>query len=82
MTNLMSVLPVMGAERVVYYREAGARPYSVWGYGFALAIVELPYILLQVGGPGVVVPMGAIGRGAARGGGAGPGRDDGACIPG
>ena len=48
MTNLMSTMPVVGAERVVYYREQGARTYNVFAYGFALAIVELPWILLQV----------------------------------
>lgn len=37
----------MGTERVVFYRESGARPYSVWCYGFALALVELPYIFAQ-----------------------------------
>jgi hypothetical protein len=52
MQNLMSALPVIGAERVVYYREQGAASYNVYAYGFALAIVELPYIAGQARGGG------------------------------
>ncbi|GBF90608.1 ABC transporter G family member protein [Raphidocelis subcapitata] len=47
MQNLMSALPVIGAERVVYYREQGAAAYNVFAYGFALALVELPYTAMQ-----------------------------------
>ena len=33
MTNLYQVMPVMGAERVVFYRERGAAMYSPFAYG-------------------------------------------------
>jgi hypothetical protein len=43
----MSVMPVMGYERVVFYRERGASMYDPFAYGFAIATVELPYLLVQ-----------------------------------
>ncbi|KXZ50448.1 hypothetical protein GPECTOR_16g622 [Gonium pectorale] len=47
MTNLMSVMPVVGYERVVFYRERGASMYNPFAYGIAIALVELPYLLAQ-----------------------------------
>ncbi|KAG2488519.1 hypothetical protein HYH03_012840, partial [Edaphochlamys debaryana] len=47
MTNLMSVMPVVGYERVVFYRERGAAMYDPFAYGLAIALVELPYLLVQ-----------------------------------
>ncbi|GFR41754.1 hypothetical protein Agub_g2509 [Astrephomene gubernaculifera] len=47
MTNLMSVMPVVGYERVVFYRERGASMYDPFAYGLAIALVELPYLLVQ-----------------------------------
>ena len=52
MQSAMAAMPVVGAERLVYYREQGAAPYSVLAYGLALAAVELPWVLLQVRGRG------------------------------
>lgn len=37
-----------GAERVVFYRERGALPYDPFAYGVAVALVEIPYLLIQV----------------------------------
>ena len=48
MTNLMSVMPVVGYERVVFYRERGASMYDAFAYGIAIALVEMPYLLVQV----------------------------------
>ncbi|KXZ50445.1 hypothetical protein GPECTOR_16g619 [Gonium pectorale] len=47
MTNLMSVMPVVGYERVVFYRERGASMYNPFAYGIAIALVELPYLFVQ-----------------------------------
>jgi hypothetical protein len=116
MTNMMSVMPVCGAERLVYYRggrprgwrrlgtpkgkgaalgdeagvlrpgrrtvslpktptcdapcpsfppaESGSATYNVFPYGFALAMVEVPWIMLQVRaeGEGSCRADGAAGR--------------------
>jgi hypothetical protein len=35
-------------ERVVFYRERGALPYDPFAYGMAIALVEIPYLLIQV----------------------------------
>jgi hypothetical protein len=35
-------------ERVVFYRERGALPYDPFAYGVAIALVEVPYLILQV----------------------------------
>jgi hypothetical protein len=43
---LLLVLP--GMERVVFYRERGALPYDPFAYGMAIALVEIPYLLIQV----------------------------------
>lgn len=37
-----------GMERVVFYRERGALPYDPFAYGVAIALVEIPYLLIQV----------------------------------
>ncbi|PNW84179.1 hypothetical protein CHLRE_04g224500v5 [Chlamydomonas reinhardtii] len=47
MTNLMSVMPVVGYERVVFYRERAASMYDAFAYGIAIALVEMPYLLVQ-----------------------------------
>ncbi|KAF6263806.1 ABC-2 type transporter-domain-containing protein [Scenedesmus sp. NREL 46B-D3] len=47
MTNLMAVMPLVGMERVVFYRERGALPYDPFAYGMAIALVEIPYLLIQ-----------------------------------
>ncbi|WIA42005.1 hypothetical protein OEZ86_009302 [Tetradesmus obliquus] len=47
MTNLMAVMPLVGMERVVFYRERGALPYDPFAYGVAIALVEIPYLLIQ-----------------------------------
>jgi hypothetical protein len=35
-------------ERVVFYRERGALPYDPFAFGVAIALVEVPYLILQV----------------------------------
>jgi hypothetical protein len=47
MTNLMSSMALLGSERVVFYREQGSSMYDAFAYGFALAVVEMPYLLIQ-----------------------------------
>eukprot|EP00877_Chromochloris_zofingiensis_P010755 jgi/Chrzof1/5933/Cz16g21030.t1 len=47
MTNMMAVMPVVGSERVVFYREFGASPYDPFAYGLTIALVELPYLAVQ-----------------------------------
>ncbi|GLI71055.1 hypothetical protein VaNZ11_015971 [Volvox africanus] len=47
MINLMSVMPVVGYERVVFYRERAASMYNPFAYGAAIALVEMPYLLAQ-----------------------------------
>lgn len=37
-----------GMERVVFYRERGALPYDPFAFGVAIALVEVPYLILQV----------------------------------
>lgn len=48
MSNMMSVMPLVGLERVVYYREQAASYYNPWGYGLILNVVEMPYQFVQV----------------------------------
>ena len=45
----MAVMPLVGMERVVYYRERAASYYNPWAYGLVMSLVELPYQLVQVG---------------------------------
>lgn len=47
MINLMSAMPIVGYERVVFYREQGASMYNPFAYGIAISLVELPYLLGQ-----------------------------------
>lgn len=47
--NVLDGLCCAGMERVVFYRERGALPYDPFAYGAAIAIVEVPYLILQVG---------------------------------
>lgn len=44
----MAVMPLVGMERVVFYRERAASYYSPWAYGLVMSLVELPYQLVQV----------------------------------
>ncbi|GIL42549.1 hypothetical protein Vafri_515 [Volvox africanus] len=48
MLGMNSVQPLLGFERVVYYREQAASMYSPWTYGIVLAVVEIPYLIAQV----------------------------------
>ena len=43
-------MPLIGQERVVYYREQAAAYYDPWAFGIVISIVELPYQLAQAGG--------------------------------
>ena len=47
MTNLMSAMAVVAYERVVFYREQGSSMYDAFAYGVAIAVVEIPYLLVQ-----------------------------------
>ncbi|XP_024930413.3 pleiotropic drug resistance protein 1 isoform X2 [Ziziphus jujuba] len=53
--NGMSVQPVVGIERTVFYRERAAGMYSALPYAFAQITIELPYIFIQTIIYGVVV---------------------------
>ncbi|MCO5595597.1 hypothetical protein L7F22_049642 [Adiantum nelumboides] len=46
-SNSSSILPVVGVERTVYYRERAAGMYSALPYALAQAAIEIPYVLLQ-----------------------------------
>lgn len=46
-TQLMSILPVIGIERLVFYRERAAGLYRPIHYHVASGIAELPYIIVQ-----------------------------------
>ncbi|KAG2432130.1 hypothetical protein HXX76_009056 [Chlamydomonas incerta] len=48
MTGMNSLMPLLGFERVVYYREQAAAMYNPWVYGFVLMGVETPYLISQV----------------------------------
>ncbi|KAI3428353.1 hypothetical protein D9Q98_006733 [Chlorella vulgaris] len=47
MYNLMTIQPVMSAERTVFYRERSSSYYSPGPYAIASGVVELPYLLAQ-----------------------------------
>lgn len=47
MFNLVSAMPVVGFERSVFYRERAASMYSSAAFSAALALVEVPFVLLQ-----------------------------------
>lgn len=46
--NSMTVQPVVGAERPVYFRERAAGMYSVLPFSLAQIAVEIPYNFVQV----------------------------------
>ncbi|KAK9829450.1 hypothetical protein WJX72_005937 [[Myrmecia] bisecta] len=48
MFNLITVLPVVGYERAVLYRERAAAYYSNGPYALATGIVEIPYLISQM----------------------------------
>ncbi|KAK9907686.1 hypothetical protein WJX75_008105 [Coccomyxa subellipsoidea] len=48
MFNLMNVLPIVGFERGVFYRERAALMYANLPYISSVAFVELPYLFAQV----------------------------------
>ena len=47
--NSLAVQAVVATERGVFYREQAAGMYSSLPFGLACCVVELPYILVQVG---------------------------------
>jgi hypothetical protein len=38
---MQAAMPIVGLERIVYYREQAVSAYNTWAYGVVLAIVEL-----------------------------------------
>lgn len=48
MTNLITSLPIVAAEREVFFRERAASMYSSAPFAVVSGIVELPYLVLQV----------------------------------
>lgn len=73
-SNCLTILPVINADRAVYYREKAAGMYAVFPYTLAQGLAEMPYLLAQ----GIVYSImvyfmiqfeftGARGRGAAPG---------------
>ncbi|XP_058208544.1 pleiotropic drug resistance protein 1-like isoform X1 [Rhododendron vialii] len=53
--NATSVLPVVGIERAVFYRERAAGMYSALPYAFGQVVIEIPYIFVQTAIYGVIV---------------------------
>ncbi|GFP96775.1 pleiotropic drug resistance protein 1 [Phtheirospermum japonicum] len=53
--NCMSIQPVVGVERSVFYRERAAGMYSSMPYAVAQVVIELPYIFAQAVVYGVIV---------------------------
>ncbi|KAG5551933.1 hypothetical protein RHGRI_010140 [Rhododendron griersonianum] len=53
--NATSVLPVVGIERTVFYRESAAGMYSALPYAFGQVVIEIPYIFVQTAIYGVIV---------------------------
>jgi ABC-type multidrug transport system ATPase subunit len=47
MFNAMTVLPLISAERVVFYRESAASMYAPRALAFAQGVAELPYLAVQ-----------------------------------
>ncbi|GAX73712.1 hypothetical protein CEUSTIGMA_g1165.t1 [Chlamydomonas eustigma] len=45
--NMLAVMPLIGLERVVFYRERAASYYNPWAYGLVISLVELPYQIVQ-----------------------------------
>ncbi|CAJ2632862.1 unnamed protein product [Trifolium pratense] len=53
--NCNSVQPLVGIERVVFYRERGAGMYSALAYAVSQALIEVPYNLVQAVVYGIIV---------------------------
>ncbi|XP_021800492.1 ABC transporter G family member 39-like isoform X5 [Prunus avium] len=53
--NASSVQPVVGIERIVFYRERAAGMYSAFPYALGQVLIELPYTLIQTIIYGVIV---------------------------
>eukprot|EP00887_Chlorella_sp_A99_P006759 scaffold3.g6759.t1 len=49
MFNCMTVMPVIAAERMVYYREKASSMYAPGPFSLASGLVEIPYLLVQSG---------------------------------
>ncbi|XP_058076795.1 pleiotropic drug resistance protein 3-like isoform X2 [Magnolia sinica] len=47
LSNCSLVLPFIGTERTVLYRERFAGMYSSWAYSFAQVAIEIPYVFVQ-----------------------------------
>lgn len=47
MFNCLTVMPLVAAERVVFYRERAAMLYGPGPYSIALGLAEVPYLLVQ-----------------------------------
>lgn len=47
MINMVTILPVVGAQRAVYYRERAASMYSSYPFAVASGLVEIPYLIAQ-----------------------------------
>ncbi len=48
MTNMMAAMPIVGLERVVYYREQGSSTYNPWAFGLVASGIEIPYMVVQI----------------------------------
>ncbi|KAG1677139.1 hypothetical protein FOA52_000945 [Chlamydomonas sp. UWO 241] len=48
MSSMMAVMPLVGGERIVYYREQASSSYNPWAYGLVMSLVEVPYQIVQV----------------------------------
>ncbi|CAJ2632861.1 unnamed protein product [Trifolium pratense] len=53
--NCNSVQPLVGIERVVFYRERAAGMYSALAYAVSQALIEVPYNLVQAVVYGIIV---------------------------
>jgi hypothetical protein len=47
MFNCITILPVLSAERAVFYRERAASMYDTFPYSTSQAVAELPYLAVQ-----------------------------------
>ncbi|KAL6777131.1 hypothetical protein ACKKBF_B40440 [Auxenochlorella protothecoides x Auxenochlorella symbiontica] len=45
--NCISIIPLLSAERTVFYRERAAAMYSPGPYTLATSVAEIPYLLIQ-----------------------------------
>mmetsp|Transcript_33340 Transcript_33340/g.83541 ORF Transcript_33340/g.83541 Transcript_33340/m.83541 type:complete len:1541 (-) Transcript_33340:49-4671(-) len=48
MQNLLTAIPIVSLGRSVFYRERSVSMYGVLPYAISAALIELPYIILQV----------------------------------